>query len=218
MSIPYEATTSAGGAFIDLGSDVAAAILATIAAGWQLASKQPGMTPTTLEVPLTELLRTGMREALKGNLPWGERMIVLRGSESMSNPDLDRPDGITDIPIMIVEIFTVEHEHDPHAVIECKRIAANKRALLQAYVSDGIDRFVSGKYSSNHLIGFMIGYVIAGTATAAVAGVNDILAQSGRQREALKPIAPTDWESSHDRTSSRPITLKHCMVSTLDNA
>jgi hypothetical protein len=157
-----------------------------------------------------------MRSTLKsGNLPWAKTMVILPGAESRSAAAVV-PDGRTDIPIMLIEVFVRTQEHDPHAVIECKRIAGSDTHLCREYIVEGVDRFRTGKYGYNHAIGFMTGYVISGTIDEAVSGVNAYLSRTSRQSEHLTLADACDvptWMSAHARSSSSPIVLHHAFLS-----
>ena len=171
MRIPYDAPVIAGREVVALEPDVAAAILLTLKAGWAHASSFPDVNASAREVQITERLRDGMREALKGNgFPWSKRMIVAPGAESRSSAEVLIPDGRTDIPIYLIGVFLRLGEHDPHAIIECKRVAGKNASLCREYVVEGIDRFGTGKYAGNHRVGFMAGYLLSSDAAAAAAG------------------------------------------------
>lgn len=225
MKLPYDVRTAAGRPFIDLGPETAAAILRTIEAGWARASSLPDVNADTGEVKMNERLRDGMRNALApGGLPWSGTLIVQGGTESRSRPDILVPDGRTDIPILLIEVFVRHGEHDPHAIIECKRIAGDDAGLCRKYVVNGIDRFRRGQYAANHAIGFMAGYLIAGDANAAARGVNGYL--NGKRRhgnrasrnENLIPSTLVDgswaWTSRHPRAETSEIDLHHAFLST----
>ena len=216
MKLPFEDTATAGRRFIDLGPDIAAAILRTVEAGWTIALRSPDVNTESGEVEITERLRDGMRYALdSGRLPW-ESMIVLPGTESRSRPDVLLPDGRTDISIQYFEIFLTYRAHDPHAIIECKRVAGNVAHLCREYVVSGIDRFRTGQYSGNHSTGFMIGYLIDGDARAVANCINNHLNRKSRYDENLEPsdliAEPWVWASSHPRTQTSPIALHHAFL------
>jgi len=217
VRIEYEPSSPLGKELIQLGADITAAILITLVAGWESASALPDVIADTGEVAITERLRDGMRAALKARrYPWSRNMVVLPGTESRSKPTVLLPDGRTDIPIFLIEIFFGSQDHDPHAVIECKRIAAGDRHLCREYVVEGIDRFRLGKYGQNHATGFMTGYLVSGTAAGAVSDVNAYLTAKAREAEHLLPAAdpPASWSSKHARTSPAiPITLYHSFFS-----
>ena len=127
------------------------------------------------------------------------------------------PDGRTDIPLVLIEVFLRTEEHDPHAIIECKRIAGSETHLCREYVVEGIDRFATGKYGENHAVGFMVGYVLSGTATESVDGINAYLTRASRKVDALEPSyvcsEAASWRSRHVRTkSSSPIQLHHAFL------
>ena len=224
MKLPHDLPTTAGRPFIDLGPETAAAILRTIEAGWARASTAPEVNADAGEVVMTERLRDGMRGALAASgLRWGGTMVVLPGTESRSRPDVLRPDGRTDIPILWIAIFLRFQEHDPHAIIECKRIAGDDARLCREYVDNGIDRFRTGKYAANHAIGFMAGYLIAGHADDAVTRVNGYL--NGGRRHGNRDVrhsenliqsklveGPWAWTSRHPRTDGSEIDLHHAFL------
>lgn len=209
-----------GREFIELNQEVTAAILITLLAGWSYASIHQDVNNAAGEVLMTERLRDGMRFALKsGAYPWSKTLIVLPGTESRSRETVLIPDGRTDIPLMLIEIFLRTGEHDPHAIVECKRVAANDARLCREYIKEGIDRFRSGKYGLKHGVGFMVGYLLAGTADAVVAAINAYL-RGARANERLRvaDAQASKWYSTHPRRAPRPaIDLNHCFLQVRDS-
>ncbi len=217
MRVPFDVPATNGRQFIDLAPEIATTILRTVEAGWKLASQSLDVNADAREVAITERLRDGMRSALNsGEFPWGQTMVVFPGTESRSRPDVLLPDGRTDIPILLIEIRLRFGEHDPHAIIECKRIAGGDSRLCREYVKEGIDRFRNGKYAGNHSTGFMVGYLVAGSAAAAVAGINHYLNSKRRLDEELKRSnlidEPWVWRSSHRRSNTPPIEMHHAFL------
>ncbi len=217
MNLPFGEPVATGHQFIELAHEVATAILRTVEVGWALGSKSPDANTDVGEVEITERLRDGMRQALRlGRMPWGKTMVVLPGTESRSRPDMLVPDGRTDIPILSIEIFRRFGEHDPHAIIECKRVDGNSAYLCREYVTEGIDRFRTGKYSGNHSTGFMVGYLLAGDEQMAATGINSILTRKSRYNENLKPsglvVESWAWGSLHPREGTSPIELHHAFL------
>ena len=200
---------------IDVGDERCAAIMRILEAGWKRASDHLEVHAGAGEVEITERLRDGMRAVLKAKaVPWRKKMTVLPGTESRSSLDAPRSDGRTDIPVFFSDVREEYDEHDPHAIVECKRIAGNRADLCRQYVVEGIDRFVTGKYAGNHADGFLAGYLLAGDAEAAVAGVNRRLSRKGRQPERLasSTILDVPWarSSRHPRPApAGPIALHH---------
>lgn len=218
MRIPYEAPASLGREFIELAPEVVAAILLTLVAGWRQARDFSDVNAQAGEVLMTERLRDGMRSELKSKgHPWGKMLMVLPGTESRSRPDVVTPDGRTDIPLVLIEVFVRTQEHDPHAIIECKRIAGSDTHLCREYVVEGVDRFCAGKYGQNHALGFMVGYVLTGTAADAADGVNAYLTRVSRNTEHLESVdiceGVPSWGSQHVRPApSSPIRLHHAFL------
>ena len=159
-----------------------------------------------------------MRAALLQNrLPWAKTMIVAPGTESRSVPQLTAPDGRTDIPLFLTNVFAKLREHDPHAIVECKRVAEGNTSLAREYVVEGVDRFKSGKYGENHSNGFMVGYVISGSRQGVVKGINAYLQGQSRIGEILdeRPARAVAncWISEHSRQPGKmPIALHHSML------
>ena len=218
MRIPYEAPTPLGREFIELAPEVVAAILLTLVAGWQHACGFHDVNPQAEEVPMTERLRDGMRSELKSKQhPWNKMLVALPGTESRSKSTIVVPDGRTDIPLMWIKVFLRTQEHDPHAIIECKRIAGSDTGLCRKYVVNGIDRFCTGQYGQNHALGFMVGYVLSGTSVKAADGVNAYLTRVSRKAECLEPTNISkevlSWTSQHARTTaSLPVRLHHTFL------
>lgn len=213
MKLPRDAPATIGPRFINLRHKIVTAIVRTVEAGWVRAS--PNVNADANEVVMTERLREGMRGALRGT-PWSKNMIVLPGTESRSRQEVPLPDGRTDIPILLIQIFSQSGEHDPHAIIECKRIAGNDSRLCREYVVEGIDRFRTGKYAGNHSTGFMVGYLIVGSDSAAVDGINKYLNGKSRHDENLERSnlirEPWVWRSSHPRSNPPPIEIHHAFL------
>jgi hypothetical protein len=217
LRIPYEPAPPLGREFIQLAPEVVAAILLTLIAGWQQASASADVNADAGEVLMTERLRDGMRSALKRGA-W--TLIVLPGTESRSKTSVLLPDGRTDIPLMMIEVFLRTQEHDPHAIIECKRIAGSDTHLCREYVVEGVDRFASGKYGENHAVGFMVGYVLSGTSVEAADGVNAYLGRVSRTAEQLQAadiVTDSTWYSRHGRTRPlEPVGLHHAFLTLTD--
>lgn len=218
MKLPTDVPAAVGRPSIELASEIAGAILRTVEAGWKLAMKSPDVSADDREVAITERLRAGMRSALNsGMFEWKDQMFVLPGTESRSRTDVLVPDGRTDIPIFVIGIAARFGDHDPHAVIECKRITGKNADLCRKYVVEGIDRFQTGKYAGNHPVGLMAGYLISGDAKSAVNGVNRYLKGKSRGAESLRQshlIAESwVWQSRHWRMGKSPIDLYHALLS-----
>ena len=215
MKLPTDVPAATGRPFIELAREIVSTILRIVEEGWNVAIAASNVAASDGEVEMTERLRDGMREAANARA-LGMRLVVLPGTESRSRPDRVRPDGRTDVSILVIEIFLRFGDHDPHAIIECKRIAGSDSRLRREYVVEGIDRFGSGKYGARHATGFMIGYLVAGDAAGAVGGINRVFNARSRSAETLKPSslvgASWAWQSEHPRGRGEPIELQHAFL------
>lgn len=214
MLIPLPGSGAVGQRFIDIHEERSSAILHILNAGWKTVSESRQVHAGVGEVEITEQLRSGMRVALSARgSPWCKKMTVLAGTESRSSPDVPKPDGRTDIPIFFQDIREEYDEHDPHAIIECKRVAGNDAKLCRLYTTNGVDRFKSGKYGSHHAVGFMAGYLTSGNTRAAVTGINSYLTRKGRCSEQLMGCtirsAPWARTSHHRRPNSNNLFILH---------
>ena len=208
-----------GRRFIDIRRERSCAILRIVDAGWRRASGAAEVHTDAGEVEITERLRKGMRAELTMRAgAWYKKITVLPGTESVSNPDAPRPDGRTDIPVFFQDIREKHDEHDPHAIIECKRVAGGDTRLCRLYVVKGVDRFKTGQYASNHAVGFMAGYLLSGDGASASTGINAYLTGKGRCSERLRSAGSTEapagtMSSRHGRPApAEPITLHHVFL------
>ena len=200
-----------------LGRTVRAALIKLIDAGWKIATRQMTGRAGQAEVETTEYLRDGMRDAAKRLGSFGRQITIAPGTESRSTRGSRRPKGITDIPIYLRTIREEYDDHDPHAIVECKRVSGSDAALCRNYVVEGIDRFRTGKYAEGHAHGFMAGYLVSGDAVAAVRGINRYLTGRGRIADQLArsgEMGTQDcWKSRHDRDMGRQaIRLEHVFL------
>ena len=196
---------------LDIGRDRIATILQTIRRGWSRVRTEPEVRAGTPEVALNVCLRSGMTRVV------GPRMLVSMGTETLSPESVGVPDGRVDIAIFFPAILEARHDHDPHAIIECKRVAGTDSEQCREYVIEGIDRFASGKYGSRHAVGFMAGYLESGTAGLAAQGINRYLDGQQRSAEHLGPAVAlhADWarSSRHPRgKSTAPLELHHAFL------
>ncbi len=87
---------------------------------------------------------------------------------------------------------------------EAKRLEEKSSKLKRAYINEGMDRFILGKYPK----GVMLGYLLAGDVSNTVSGINKLLKKDKRQSEILKAVSNIHkdyFESDHTSIG----TLKH---------
>jgi hypothetical protein len=115
------------------------------------------LRPGMLEVPITIIVRKALRRIKKRD---GLTNLQVRGEHELEDMSKADPSllGRIDITLQFLHQFGDE---DAYVGIECKRIGAGKNSLNALYVTNGVDRFVTGQYSAGHAWGFMLGYVLA---------------------------------------------------------
>ena len=137
---------------------------------------------------------------------------ILPGIEIIPCEDARHAVGLPDITIIVRRL----DGHDPHALIECKRIRADDNKLCSLYVEQGINRYRDGKYGANHAQDFMVGYVLQGDIDDAVAGINRYLTGQSREAESLteSEVLAETWlrQSHHVRKGSWPVRLHHAFL------
>lgn len=200
---------------VRLGRAVCATILRIVKDGWAVAIERRWVTPDMNEVPITERLRDGMRYVVRDRSLW--QIAIRSGTETRSTMGVLNPDGRTDISIFLLSLFDSHDEHDHHAIIECKRVAGDDSTLCRLFVKNGANRFVEGKYSLRHAVGFMAGYVLSGDVDAACSSINRYLTRNNRCAEQLRTctVLPSQWtrSSRHPRPGLVPdIDLHHAFL------
>lgn len=196
---------------VSLADATIIAILRAIQLGWRAAGKIAEEDAVVLshEPPMTHRLRAGMRRVVDSS----EDLCPMRitpGTEVI--PSEDGHPGLTDISIYVDRL----EGHDPHAIIECKRVHGGDSSLCRLYVTKGIDRFRSGKYGTDHAQDFMVGFVVQGDAGGAIAGINRYL--NGRKRHVDQlidsDVLAESWvrQSRHFRQGLTRTTLHHAFL------
>jgi hypothetical protein len=194
-----------------LSADQLATVLDLVCRGAQEARSdvKPGM----LEVPTTMIVRKAMRRVKK---LLDLTNLEVRGEHELE--DMATTDeailGRIDITLKFLHQFGNE---DAYVAIECKRVGAGLSTLNASYVSNGVDRFVTGQYAAGHEWGFMLGYVLA----LPVEDVVNIVAD--RIRKTYGEAAELTSEASHalslailegalSQKGGHSIRLKHIFI------
>lgn len=78
--------------------------------------------------------------------------------ESLENYDYDSKTylGRADIKVLLKSNFS---QNEKYYIIECKRLDGNIR-LNRKFVEEGVDRFITGKYSSYYKQSSLLGFVV----------------------------------------------------------
>ena len=216
MKVPYQTPLAQGRICINLDPEIVARILQMLSDGWKIVLNEGRVSADNPEVEITECLRDAMRDMARAS-KIKLSVLVLPGTESRSEPSMLAPDGRTDIPLMLLDSpLLIRQEHDPHVIIECKRITGADTSLCRLYVTEGMERFISRKYGWNHAQDFMVGYVLSGAPSDAVNRINAYLDGKSRRQDRLERSnigATSTWQSQHTRPEPpNSIILHHTFL------
>jgi hypothetical protein len=174
---------------------------------------QPDIKSGMLEVPTTIVIRKAMRR-VKKDLELTN--LEIRGEHELENMATTDATilGRIDITLKFLHQFGNE---DAYVAIECKRVGANLTDLNAKYVSNGVDRFVTGQYGSEHEWGFMLGYVLALPIQNVVGAIDERLqkvygAAAKLTAEAAHTLSLAIFEGALTQRSGHAIRLKHVFV------
>lgn len=102
-------------------------------------------------------------------------------------------------------------------MIECKRVDPSDKKLNGRFVTDGVDRFATGKYAKHHRRAFMLGYVLALPVDRVVAHIDAGLQGKYGLDAALKKLSPhrhalAIFENAIKQSGAGQIRLVHVFV------
>lgn len=173
------------------------------------------MSPGLLEVPITVIVRKAMRR-MKRDL--GLTNLEVAGEVEIDDMATEGPEllGRIDITLKFLRQFGNE---DDYVGVECKRVGAGSAfsQLNSRYVTQGVERFINGKYATGHNWGFMLGYALALPADAIVQAVNNRLQSHYGAAAALFAVELHDdalaiHEGGLQRPDGSSIRLRHIFV------
>jgi hypothetical protein len=201
--------------------NIIATILDIIATSWANVVSRKEVHPSDWEITLAGCLGREMI-AIK-NQRFGKnaqfRIEEEIGTRSFNNPA--KPEGRIDIKIIY---SFIESEYFG---IECKRIYDQDDKLARKYVTEGLMRFITGKYSPGHDWMAMIGFVVDGHMAQSIERICGFLAItkketcliSGWQQETRFGRHQYLYSTSHkQRGKETPITVLHFFLSLASHA
>ncbi len=200
-----------------LSDDQIATVLDLVCRGAHAA--RPHLTPGMLEVPITSVVRKTIRRE-KQTL--GLTNLQIHGEHELDNMATNDPSILGRIDI-IMQFLHQFGDEDAYVAVECKRVRPGDSTLNGRYVSEGVDRFVTGKYAAGHEWGFMLGYILALPAQDVVDFIDSRIRKVYGKPAALQP------EPSHPQSlavltgvlvqgEDHHIRLKHVFVDMLPAA
>ena len=206
--IPY------GNPAFELSEDQIATVLDIVCRGAHTA--RPDVTPGMLEVPLTRVVRKGMKR-VRSTL--GITNLEIHGEYEVDNMETSDPSILGRIDIILRFLHQFGQE-DAYVAVECKRVRPRDATLNGRYVSRGVDRFVTGKYAAGHEWGFMLGYMLALPAQDVIDFIDRRIrkihgSRSALQAEPTHPRSLAVLASALVQSEHHHIQLKHVFVDML---
>ena len=181
-----------------------------------VAAAQPLLEPGMLEVPITIHVKKAMRR-LKKEL--GLSNLEITGEFELLDLSNDDPEVLGRIDIILRFLHHFGDE-EAYLGVECKRVGHGESSLNQRYVTQGVNRFVTGQYATGHHWGVMLGYVLRLPSAALVNGIDArIRATYGESAKLDDLEAHADAPSAHSGdlaqgTAGHVIRLMHLFVDT----
>lgn len=198
----------------DLSEDQLATVVDLLCRG--VAAARPLLQPGMLEVPITIHVKKAMRR-LKKEL--GLSNLEITGEFELLDLSNDDAEVLGRIDIILRFLHQFGDE-EAYLGVECKRVGHEESALNQRYVTQGVDRFVTGQYATGHHWGMMLGYVLKLPSAAMVHGIDARIRATYGESAKLKDVeAHAAALSLHSGelaqgTAGHVIRLTHIFVDT----
>jgi hypothetical protein len=203
--------TPYGAPAFGLSDDQLATVINLICRGVE--EGRAAVTPGMLEVPATQVIRKAMKR-VKRDL--GLTNLQVMGELELDDMATDGP-GILGRIDIILQFMHQFGDETAYVAIECKRVDAGDGSLNSRYVTDGVDRFATGKYAAGHQWGFMLGYVLSLPAQSIIDHIDARIRQAYGEDTGLvaldpHPLALAVLENRLLQSGQNPIRLKHILV------
>lgn len=161
--------------------DVISTILDIVVKAWPSVVAGGKVASHSKEDEITDVLRWEMDDEKKRRTP----VPHLRFERESQSDTPDRDTGLGYIDVHVIYSF----ELCEYFAIECKRVADSDSELSRYYVTRGVARFITGKYSLGHPYAAMIGYVCSGQCAGVADQIGKRIIESDRGVTALSD----DW-------------------------
>ncbi len=148
------------------------------------------VTAGMLEVPITIQVRKAILRVKK---QLGLTNLQVGGEFELLDPNTNDSDVLGRIDI-ILQFLHQFGDEEAYLAVECKRVAAGDTPLNRKYVTQGVDRFVTGQYAQGHHWGMMLGYVLKLPVSPLVDEINSRIATTYGQPATLE-VMPAHPES-----------------------
>jgi hypothetical protein len=196
--------------------DIVSTILDITIKAWPKVVSSGKVGPQSGEDDITDELRWQMDVEKKRRRPVPNLRFERESQSDLA--DKSRDVGLIDVYVIY------SFEQTEYFAIECKRLAQSNSDLSRYYVTEGVRRFVVGKYSLGHHFGAMVGYVCAGECSEVASQLEKRLREFDRAVTALSEKSlwrketrfgqiPHLFSTRHTQTDlQNEITLLHLVL------
>lgn len=166
--IPTDETNVLGRPAGPLLRDVIASMLDIIRGAWARLAKEEVFEPAGkyAERKITDKLMGALLAEKKARLGLQSWPRIEEQSATRSRLDAPKPEGAIDFKV----IFSADERE--YFGLECKRVGASDKHLAQAYLDEGVQRYVDGKYGPGHTWGAMLAIVVDSDLPAAADSIH----------------------------------------------
>lgn len=114
------------------------------------------------------------------------------------------------LPRLDIKIRKRDWDEERFITVECKRLDQSA-TLINKYVDEGMDRFISAKYCFDNDCSFMIGFIIEGDNLAIIAKLNKYIESKYSENDILKEcVRKIQYHSIHNRSQGHtPFDIYH---------
>lgn len=182
----------------------------------------PKPAATEHEVPITRRFKHALKQAKDF------RRLPVRIEREPAEDDPKTGEELGRIDLKFLPAVSALEEI--YFAFECKRLNATmnttRRTLAAEYVTEGMMRFVTGRYSSSVHSGGMIGYVLDGKSDEAISSVGrniaarrtelQMSASAGLERSTLRPDNQLIRSTEHSLSSRPKFRLHHIFLECRD--
>jgi hypothetical protein len=183
--------------------DVVATILDITVKAWPAVAAGGKVGPQSHEDEISDELRWEMDAEKKRRRPVPHLRFERETQSDL--PDKSRDVGLIDVFV----IYSFEQRE--YFAIECKRLKDADSALARLYVTEGVHRFVSGKYSLGHPYASMVGFVCSGRSADVAALVEKTLTTFDREVSGMS--TESSWQPER-RFGAHPLlySTRHAQI------
>jgi hypothetical protein len=180
--IPLDESSTYGLPTFALPQDIVATIMDIVTTAWSQVLMNKEVNANDSETEIAGRLTRAMRTEKKRRPALHNQIRIEEEVGTRSDPSVPKPEGRIDIKIIY------SFDENEYFGVECKRVSSIDKNLARKYVTDGVMRFVGGKYSPGHDWAAMLGFVLDGNVADCVKAIRE---QVSRNHKTISLI--DDW-------------------------